>query len=92
MRLSTSAIAYLDHAEDGARVRLIGGESLRVAESPAEIEARADAQLVQQAIPIDPDKELAAIDALETIGLLRTDEAVCKRVEVISARGQGKRK
>ena len=67
LRLSTSAIAYLDQAETGTRVRLIGGENLRIAESPAELEARiAVVEHAQQALL--GEFAPTAIDLLEAVG------------------------
>jgi hypothetical protein len=40
LRVAVAAIAYLDVAVDGAVVHLIGGETIRVNEDMAEIEAR----------------------------------------------------
>lgn len=40
LRLQVAAIAYLADAPSGTAIHLIGGETLRVNEDPAEIEAR----------------------------------------------------
>jgi len=40
LRVSVRAIAYLDEVDGGAAVHLIGGETLRVNEDPAELELR----------------------------------------------------
>ena len=40
-RLAIAAIAYLDAVEGGCAIHLLGGETMRVNEDPAEIEARA---------------------------------------------------
>ncbi len=40
LRLAVAAIAYLDAVEGGCAIHLIGGETLRVSETAAEIEAR----------------------------------------------------
>lgn len=41
LRLSVAAIAYVDACEGGSAIRLIGGETLRVNEDCATVEARA---------------------------------------------------
>lgn len=43
LRLAVVAIAYIDQVDGGAVIRLIGGDSLRVSETPAEIEAKIEA-------------------------------------------------
>lgn len=40
LRLAIAAIGYLDLCDDGGVVRLIGGESLRVEQTPEEVESR----------------------------------------------------
>ena len=58
LRLAIGAIAYTDEApDDGCAIRLVGGESLRVNEDPATIEARVDAALAFATIVAgaDPD-------------------------------------
>lgn len=40
IRVRAEAIAYLDAAASGCNVKLVSGETLRVSESPAEIEVR----------------------------------------------------
>lgn len=44
LRLATQAIAYLDLSEYGAVIKMIGGESLHVEETVAEIEAMLEAR------------------------------------------------
>lgn len=40
LRLAVAAIAFLDEAPGGTAIRLIGGDSLHVVDTPAEIETR----------------------------------------------------
>ncbi|ODU84357.1 MAG: hypothetical protein ABT10_02950 [Novosphingobium sp. SCN 63-17] len=60
LRVAVSAVAYLAEAPDGCALRLIGGETIRVNEDPAEIERRmVETQLPAQAefvggAPIEP--------------------------------------
>lgn len=55
-RLAVTAIAYLDEVEGGCAIHLLGGETLRVNEDPAEVEARATAK---PAIgPADTDRKI----------------------------------
>ena len=50
LRVAVSAVAYLADAPDGCALRLIGGETIRVNEDPAEIERRmVETQLPAQA-------------------------------------------
>lgn len=50
LRVAVSAVAYLADAPDGCALRLIGGETIRVNEDPAEIERRMiETQLPAQA-------------------------------------------
>lgn len=82
LRLSTSAIAYLDQAETGTRVRLIGGENLRIAESPAELEARIEAHLTTIVGVIDhtiDGQVLTPTEALDQPGTLPDAKAAAGR-------------
>lgn len=45
LRVAVAAIAYIDAVEFGAAVHLIGAETLRVNEDPAQIEERIDAAI-----------------------------------------------
>ncbi|MDR6850382.1 hypothetical protein [Sphingomonas sp. BE137] len=40
LRLAVAAIAYLDETDGGSAIHLIGGETMRVNEDPAEVELR----------------------------------------------------
>lgn len=51
LRVSVRAIAYLDAVDGGAAVHLIGGETLRVNEDPAELELRC---MIATEEPSDP--------------------------------------
>lgn len=61
LRLSVAAIAYVDACDGGAVIRLLGGESLRVNEDPATIEARATEETLAITLAGEPD---ATFDAL----------------------------
>lgn len=52
LRLASAAIAYLDERADTTLIKLIGGETLQVQESVAEIEAAAAPVLVGSAEPL----------------------------------------
>ena len=45
LRVAVAAIAYLDSCEGGTALHLVGGETLRVAELPGQLEARVDATI-----------------------------------------------
>lgn len=49
LRLAAAAIAYMDEITDGAALHLVGGQSLRVEQSPAEIELLCGSALGLQA-------------------------------------------
>ncbi|NIJ07231.1 hypothetical protein FHS31_000827 [Sphingomonas vulcanisoli] len=93
LSLAIGAIAYLDKAPGGCALRLIGGESLHVQETPEEIIEMM--LLVPAASPvvadlIDPEREHAAIDMIEDAGVLSAAEAVDQRVELAKPRTRRK--
>lgn len=95
LRVAIAAIAYLDIGpEDSSALRLIGGETLRVIETPAEIEAACSARRISAievteewlaTLPepvqhIDPEKEKLALAASEASGLISSEGASGERV------------
>jgi len=69
LRLAVAAIGYLDEAPGGAAVHLLGGESLRTTETPAEIEQLLDAAwptatLIEGASAIMTPREMIAGDIM----------------------------
>ena len=100
LRLAVAAIGYLDEAPEGGVIRLIGGETLRVNETPAEIEGRINALAgetvavqvgdrgVEYRGAIDLALHAAVGDKLEAAGLISPAEAVERRSE--SARRKGR--
>lgn len=67
LRLAVAAIAYIDAVDGGAAIHLIGGETLRVNEDPAEIELRCMILAEEQAPPEAPPPatDVSAIAELE---------------------------
>ncbi len=63
LRLAPAAIAYISPHTDGAVIKLIGGESLHVDETAAEIEERCNSLFVVASA------ELVSFDAPETVEL-----------------------
>jgi hypothetical protein len=94
LRLAVAAIAYLDQVEGGCAVHLIGGESLRVCEDPADIEARVEAAFGPTEIFFDPDKEtleeMLAADPSRHVGPLIPAPAVDVKVNALPPRGKRK--
>ncbi len=64
LRLAVAAIAFLDEAPGGTAIRLIGGDSLRVVDTPAEIETRCMPPRVSAGSPYS---EAAAADIVASI-------------------------
>jgi len=91
LRLAIAAIGYLDECEGGGAIRLIGGESLRVEQAPSEIEQRiagrqrATAPTAADTL-IDTELELAAMNTLESAGLVGPEAAAAARMSTIGRR------
>lgn len=90
-RLAVAAIAYLDACEGGTSIHLLGGETLRVNEDPAEIEARSSARGEEPLGKVDPDKDLAAAEIAEGLGLTKPERVIETRVVAATSTGRRKR-
>ncbi|WP_260927382.1 hypothetical protein [Novosphingobium sp. 9] len=53
LRVAIAAIAYIDQVEGGSALHLIGGETIRVNETPADIEERTASVRMVRAIQVD---------------------------------------
>lgn len=84
LRLAVAAIAYIDTVDGGAAVHLIGGETLRVNEDPAEVELRCMILAEEQAHPEATDADGA--------GSVVPEPAVATEPAITPAPGPAKRK
>ncbi|MGY2732381.1 hypothetical protein [Sphingomonas sp. UYP23] len=86
LRLAVAAIALLDEAPGGTAIRLIGGDSLHVVDTPAEIETRCMPQMIFAESVLSED-DVAAITAAPTGAVIPLGPGTAE-----SAMPKGKRK